>query len=72
MRAAKAPIPTMLRHSEVQAMTGLSRSGLYKLLGAGAFPKPVQITSRAVRFKRAEVDAWLEAKPRVADYSPAN
>ena len=65
-------IPTLLRHADVLAMTGLSRSGLYRMLGQKSFPKPVKVSDRAVRWHRAEVAAWIAGRPRAADYSEAN
>ena len=65
-------IPTLLRHADVRAMTGLSRSGLYRMLGQKSFPKPIKVSDRAVRFHRSEVESWLAGRPRAADYSEAN
>ena len=67
-----APVPTMLRRVEVEAMTGMSRAGIYKAMGQKRFPKPVKISARAVRWHRSEILEWLDSRPRVAEYSAAN
>jgi prophage regulatory protein len=53
--------PTMLRRSQVEARTGLSRSSIYKYMRDGAFPLPVSISPKAVRWIESEVSAWILA-----------
>ncbi len=65
-------IPALLKHAEVWALTGLSRSCLYRMLGQKTFPKPIKVSDRCVRWPRDEVVAWVANRPRAADYSPAN
>ena len=36
----------VLRREEVVALVGLSRSTIYKLIGRGEFPRPVQLGQR--------------------------
>lgn len=50
----------ILRLSSVLHRTGLSRSTLYRLISAGAFPGQVRIAPRCVGWREAHVDAWLE------------
>lgn len=50
------------RRREVEQRTGLTRSAIYELMAAGAFPKPCRISARAVAWPRAEVDAWIKAR----------
>ena len=38
-----------LRRREVEEVTGLSRSTIYALMSRGEFPKPVKVSTRAVR-----------------------
>ena len=54
----------LLRLSEVEARCGLSRSSLYRMMRNGAFPEPLQVGPRAVRWVETEVTAWLESRPR--------
>lgn len=58
------PIDAMLRRTEVQRMTGLSCAGIYKMMRANRFPEPIKVTSRAVRWPKSEIDAWLADRPR--------
>lgn len=51
-----------LRRGSVEKMTGLSRSSIYDLLERGAFPKPVPIGKKAVRWLEHEVQAWMSEK----------
>ena len=57
-------IHTLLRRPEVQAITGLSCAGIYKLMRSGKFPEPIKVTSRAVRWKSEEIQSWIESRPR--------
>ena len=41
------------------AVTGLSRSTVYRMVAAGAFPKPVKISKGRVAWREREVLAWL-------------
>lgn len=54
--------PRLLRLREVIAQTGLARSTLYDLIRAGAFPRPVELTSTARAWVAAEVNAWISAR----------
>ena len=53
----------LLRIDEVTTLVRLSRPSVYRLMAAGDFPRPVQIGSRAVRWRRADVEAWVEQRP---------
>lgn len=54
---------TLLRRPDVEEITGLSKSGLYKLIGEGRFPAPRRVGSRAVAWRRDDVDAWITSRP---------
>ncbi len=54
----------MLRRSEVEVVTGLSRSAIYEQMRAGEFPAPVLVGTRAVRWPESEITAWLASRPR--------
>ena len=49
----------ILRLKPVLERTGLSRSTLYRKVGHGAFPKPVQISTRCVGWRESAVQAWM-------------
>ena len=54
----------LLRIKEVIALTGLSRSYIYKLTDEGGFPPKVNLTAggTSVAWVEAEVQAWIEQK----------
>ena len=64
-------IHAMLRRDEVQAMTGLSVPGIYKMMRADRFPLPIKVTERAVRWHRHEIEEWLASRPRATGESRA-
>ena len=54
----------LLRRQEVEALTALSRSSLYKMMRADSFPASLRVGPRAVRWRADEVRAWLAQCPR--------
>ena len=54
----------LLTRGEVERITGLGRSCLYRLMGDGEFPRPLKISPRAVRWPASEVEAWIGNLPR--------
>lgn len=54
----------LLTRQEIENLTGLSRSTLYRLMRRGAFPEPIRIGLKAVRWPEPEIDAWLADRPR--------
>ncbi|MCY3706212.1 MAG: AlpA family transcriptional regulator [Gammaproteobacteria bacterium] len=56
------PKTRLLRISEVEARTGLSRSTIYEWSADGRFPPPVRLGDRVVRWVEAEVEAWLRER----------
>lgn len=54
-------IERILRRPEVEARTGLSRSTIYAMMAAGAFPVPIKLGTRAVGWPEAELTDWLES-----------
>ena len=49
----------ILRLPLVKSRSGLSRSTIYQRVGAGTFPKPVNLGARAVGWIESEIDDWL-------------
>ncbi|MDE0353840.1 MAG: AlpA family phage regulatory protein [bacterium] len=50
----------------VVAVTGLSRTTLWRLRQNGQFPNPVRLggsTSRAVGWLRSDIEAWIHTRP---------
>lgn len=58
----RLPTTKFLRRTSVQEMTGLSRSTLYDLMAKGAFPRPIPVGAKAVRWVDTEIHAWMAAK----------
>ena len=54
----------LLNRAEVEARTALSRSSLYRKMRNGSFPEPLRVSVRAVRWSSAEIEAWIESRPR--------
>jgi prophage regulatory protein len=52
-----------LRMNAVTRMTGLARSTIYRLVAQDKFPMPVRLASRAIAWRRTDLDRWSEARP---------
>ena len=52
-----------LRRREVEKITGLSRSTIYRLMDAGEFPQAKSIGPNCVRWLLSEIIAWIESRP---------
>ena len=59
----------LLRLSEVQTRTALSRSTLYRKMAEGTFPEPLKVGVRAVRWPESEIEHWLATRPRATGYT---
>jgi predicted DNA-binding transcriptional regulator AlpA len=46
------------------AATGKSRVQLWRDVRAGRFPPPLEIGPNSVAWYRAEIEAWMAARPR--------
>lgn len=63
--AARVTTPTMgeplsfERLPRVKTRSGLSRSEIYRRVGAGTFPKPIKLGERLTVWNSAEVSAWI-------------
>jgi prophage regulatory protein len=52
---------TLLRREEVKRRTGLSTSGLYKLMSEGRIPRPVRL-SGCVAWPEHEIEGFIQAR----------
>lgn len=52
----------ILRLPNVMAMIGLKRSWIYKAISEGKFPPPLQLSDRAVGWRRSDVENWLSSR----------
>lgn len=50
----------LIRLKEVMKISGLSRSGIYKFIKEGKFPKSVSLGVRSVAWVEQEVQDWVE------------
>lgn len=53
-----------LRLPAVMAMVGIKRTAIYARIGAGTFPKPIQIGTRSVAWDEDELARWQASLPR--------
>jgi prophage regulatory protein len=53
----------LLRVPAVLARTGMKSSTLYQAINRGDFPSARKIGMRAVAWREADVDAWINARP---------
>ncbi len=57
----------VLKLKAVIEKTTLCHSTIYKLISEGHFPKPIDLTSRAVGWVDSEVDNWIMSKIDLRD-----
>jgi len=50
----------LIRLNEVQKMTGLSKSGIYKYHLENRFPQNVSLGGRSVAWVESEIEQWIE------------
>ena len=53
----------LLRRREVEKLTGLARSTIYRLMQSGDIPRAVRVGSSAVRWRKSAITAWMESRP---------
>ena len=52
-------VSRLIRLKEVQHRVGLGRSTIYRWMGEGKFPKPVQIGGYIVAWPEEVIDEWV-------------
>lgn len=55
-----------IRRNEVEKLTSLSRSTIYRLMDAGDFPRQIRLTQKAVAWAEDEILDWLASRPVAA------
>ncbi|MBY6203178.1 AlpA family phage regulatory protein [Maritalea mobilis] len=50
------------RLPRVLKATGMGRSWTYEAIARREFPAPVKLGSRAVGWRRSDIEAWLESR----------
>ena len=53
----------LLRRREVERITGLSNSSIYRLMPLGKFPERVYVSSKAVRWRESDINDWMDSRP---------
>ena len=61
----------LLPRREVESMTGLSRTSIYRLMRLGRFPEPVRVGPKAVRWDEQELVRWLASRPKATGQAAA-
>ncbi len=56
-------VERLLRRREVEAITGLARSTIYRLMKDGTFPRPIRVGPSAVRWRLSDIEAWMASRP---------
>ncbi|WP_040261912.1 helix-turn-helix transcriptional regulator [Pseudomonas massiliensis] len=57
-----APARRFIKRQEVEAITGLSCTEIYRRVAAGTFPKQVTLGPKSVVWVEAEVLAWCDER----------
>lgn len=52
----------ILRRTQVQARTGISRSGIYQKMADGEFPQSISLGPRAVGWLESSIDDWIQSR----------
>ncbi len=60
-QAAQQLTDFLLRRKEVERITGISRSTIYRLVKSGKFPRPVILSTGSVRWRQSTVDFWMQS-----------
>jgi len=53
----------ILRQNDVQDITGLSRSTIYRHVNAGTFPTPIKLTERLIGWRASVILSWMANRP---------
>ncbi|WP_136515955.1 AlpA family phage regulatory protein [Geomonas edaphica] len=55
----------IVRPRDLPALTGLSRTTIWRLERAGDFPKRIRLSVGAVGYRMADIQAWLDNRQTV-------
>lgn len=58
----------LLQRDEVEQICDCTTSTLYRWVRLGHFPEPIRIGIRSIRWRRAEVEHWLDQRPRASAF----
>ena len=54
----------IIRLPEVQALTGQSRSSVYRRAADGTFPAPIKLGERSIGWRADEIQEWIATRAR--------
>ena len=54
------------RAKELQQVTGLSRSTIWRMEREGSFPQRLKISTGCVGWRKSEIDEWVKGRQQVA------
>ena len=54
----------LLTRREVESRCRISKTTIYRLAQIGAFPAPVKVGIKAVRWRASEIAEWLASRER--------
>lgn len=53
----------ILRLPDVLAMTGLSRTAVYTLVGSNDFPAAIKLGAKSIGWYLSDIERWLASRP---------
>ena len=53
-----------LTSADVQALLGVSKSTLYRIIRTESFPRPIAVAPQIRRWSESEVRSWITERPR--------
>ena len=56
------PPPALLTREDVASLLGIAPRTVQRMVASGDFPRPIPITSGRARWRRSDIDAWLEQR----------
>ena len=70
MRNFDSRTDRLMRHQEVEKVTGLGKSQIYAFMKLNLFPKPVRIGQRSVAWVQSDIDKWVGNLPEGGEIEP--
>ncbi len=56
---------TILKPSEVEKITSLSRTEIWRLRKSGAFPLPIQLSPIRIGYRLNSIEEWVNSRPHL-------
>ncbi len=53
--------PHIINRHEVERMTSLRKTTIYRLMKEGKFPKPLRLSTMRVAWRLKDIEAWIES-----------